>query len=95
MLLTWDLTARVMAVSWPRATGLVTAASGCNAACLSAGGGSELLHQAGGEAEGGVPQGEGKGPHQAAGHGLRHLPERGHDRHVSPLLGELGELGAV
>lgn len=51
------------------------ALSGCNAACPPAGGGGELLHQAGGQAEGGVPEGEGEGPHQAAGHGLRHLPE--------------------
>lgn len=58
-------------------------ANECNTPCPPAGGGGELLHQAGGQAEGGVPEGEGEGPHQATGHGLRHLPKRGHDGHVS------------
>ncbi|CAF91080.1 unnamed protein product [Tetraodon nigroviridis] len=47
---------------------------------LRGGGGGELLHQEGGETEGGVQEGEGEGPQQASGHGLRHLPERGHHR---------------
>lgn len=51
--------------------------------CGFVGGGCELLHQTGGQTERGVQEGEGEGQHQTAGHGVRHLPERGHDGNVS------------
>lgn len=51
--------------------------------CCRAGGSCQLLHQERNQAEGGVQEGEGEGPHQTSGHGLCHLPEWGYDGHVS------------
>lgn len=43
--------------------------------CCRAGGSCQLLHQERSQAEGGVQEGEGEGPHQTSGHGLCHFPE--------------------